>query len=364
MKHPFFYAAVQGMPELFFIPFYVCTIIYLVRILLRYKTNKYLQKLLISMVSLGCLLLVPKDNMDILIVKYCLFTTPFLLIIYQRIGIIGSSMRLFIIFIVALWCLEIFFGLIWYFNFIDVGLYKYIYILMVTFLNVSLAVYFIYMCTRKAREFIAGITPKFFKYILSGFGIIILLMHIVLFTIVYGYGWYLFFLTFSTLFSVQVLFVYSECKSAGHNDYPIPKEDYYCEVLEDVSVSDESLIIHRLIRVFEQEKLFLNPKITVAEVANKIYTNRTYLSRALNHRTSKNFNQFVNYYRTKEVCELFIQNPHLDIKHLRERCGFNSFSSFSSSFKINTGYTPVEWSRLVNERLLNHEKITVHDYFL
>lgn len=365
MKQLFFYATVHNMSKLVFIPFYVGMIIYLTRILFRSKTNGYVKRILVIIVSLSGFLLLPKDDPDILIIQYCFFTTPLLLLIYQRMGLVDNSMKLFAAFIGVLWGIEICIELIRYFNIIDQGFYKFFFMLIVTLLNMSLAAYFIYMCGRKSGEFVESITQTFFKYTSSAMGIIILLTHIVLLTVFNGYKDFLFLLVFLSIFFIHVSFVYAECKNIGVRAYPIPAEGGYSgEILEDGGVSEESLIIHRLICIFERDKPFLNSQITVMEISRRIGTNRTYLSKALNHRTSRNFNQFVNYYRIKEVCSLFIANPNLDIKHFYERCGFNSFSSFSSSFKMNIGYTPAEWSRMVRERKLRHERITVEDYVI
>ncbi|MEG0517602.1 MAG: helix-turn-helix domain-containing protein [Bacteroidales bacterium] len=365
MKQLFFYAAMQNMPKLLFIPFYVGMIVYLTRILYRYKTNGYVKRILMIIVSLSGFLLLPNDDPDILIIQYCFFTTPLLLLIYQRMGLVDHSMKLFTAFIGALWGIEICIELILYFNMIDRSFYKFFFMLVVTLLNMSMAAYFIYRCGRKSGELVESITRNFFKYTLYAMGIIILLTHIVLLTVFNGSKDFLFLFVFLSIFFVHVSFVYAECKNIGVREYPLPAEgDYSGNILEDGGVSEESLIIHRLICVFEHDKPFLNSQITVMEIARRIGTNRTYLSRALNHRTSKNFNQFVNYYRIKEVCSLFIANPNLDIKQFHERCGFNSFSSFSGSFKMNIGYTPGEWSRMVRERKLRHERITVEDYVI
>ena len=43
--------------------------------------------------------------------------------------------------------------------------------------------------------------------------------------------------------------------------------------------------------------------------------------------------------------KIFSQNSDISINELRDRCGFNNNASFTSAFKLNTGYTPGEWCR-------------------
>ena len=130
----------------------------------------------------------------------------------------------------------------------------------------------------------------------------------------------------------------------------------------DEGIVEDARIIHALMVLFEREKLFMNVDIKIANVALMIGTNKTYLSRALNTRLSKNFCQFVNYYRVREVCSLFVENPHMDMKELAEQCGFNSSSNFSIVFKYITGFTPGDWSRMIKMKRDGHETVSVDDY--
>lgn len=134
--------------------------------------------------------------------------------------------------------------------------------------------------------------------------------------------------------------------------------------IADEGVVEDSRIIYSLMTLFEKEKLYMNMDIKIANVALMIGTNKTYLSRALNTRLSKNFCQFVNHYRIREVCSLFIDNPELEIRELAEQCGFNSSSNFSIVFKYNTGFTPIDWCRMIKQKLDNDETVYVDDYLI
>ena len=127
---------------------------------------------------------------------------------------------------------------------------------------------------------------------------------------------------------------------------------------------EASRIIYSLMSLFAREKLYRNVDIKIGNVALMIGTNKTYLSRALNTRLSKNFCQFVNYYRVREACELFIQNPNIEMSELAEQCGFSSGSNFSIVFKFNTGFTPGDWCRMIKMKLESNEPVCVDDYLL
>lgn len=129
-------------------------------------------------------------------------------------------------------------------------------------------------------------------------------------------------------------------------------------------VVEDSRIIYSLMALFAREKLYRNVDIKIGSVALMIGTNKTYLSRALNTRLSKNFCQFVNYYRVREACALYMQNPNVEMKELAEQCGFSSSSNFSIVFKCNTGFTPGDWCRMIKMKLESNEPVCVDDYLL
>ena len=140
-------------------------------------------------------------------------------------------------------------------------------------------------------------------------------------------------------------------------------EDEGNSVANDGIVED-SRIIYALMALFAREKLYMNADVKIGNVALMIGTNKTYLSRALNTRLSKNFCQFVNYYRVREACALFIRNPNMEMRELAEQCGFSSGSNFSIVFKFNTGFTPGDWCRMIKKKLDGNEPVFVDDYLL
>lgn len=130
------------------------------------------------------------------------------------------------------------------------------------------------------------------------------------------------------------------------------------------SVVEDARILYNVMKLFEEEKLYRNYEIKIGEVARRIGTNKTYLSRALNTRVSKNFCQFVNHYRIREICMLYLKDPKKEIRNLSEPCGFSSQSNFSIVFKYNTGYTPGDWCRIVKAKLERNEAVDIDDYLL
>lgn len=89
-------------------------------------------------------------------------------------------------------------------------------------------------------------------------------------------------------------------------------------------------------------KRFLDPELTLADIARELNTNTSYLSRVINSRFSSNFSQFVNEYRVLEARKMLIDSKYrnLTIEGIARSTGFNSKSAFNAAFKKITGVTP------------------------
>ena len=100
-----------------------------------------------------------------------------------------------------------------------------------------------------------------------------------------------------------------------------------------------------LIRLFDEKEIYTNGNLTIADVAALLGTNRTYVSNVINNEFGFSFYQFVNKYRIQKATILLIQHPDMQIQEVASLSGFNSLSSFISSFKLNEGITPKQWKQ-------------------
>lgn len=112
-----------------------------------------------------------------------------------------------------------------------------------------------------------------------------------------------------------------------------------------------SLLYSRLQTLFEEKKPYLDENITVGEVAKMLYTNKAYLSRAINDHTGKNFCQYVNHYRIMHSMQIFRQNPGLRVTELAEASGFHTIVSFNMAFRLVTNESPGEWCKRIRHEL-------------
>ncbi len=84
-------------------------------------------------------------------------------------------------------------------------------------------------------------------------------------------------------------------------------------------------------RIFEEEHLYLNPKLTIMDLAQAIGTNRTYISNYLNKVLGTTFFDYVNQYRLS-YAEQLLRQTKMSIEEIADRSGFNSRSTFRRAF--------------------------------
>ena len=126
----------------------------------------------------------------------------------------------------------------------------------------------------------------------------------------------------------------------------------------DVSRIDDVYkeIYERVIAYFENEKPFLDNKLTINDVVRSLYTNKLYISRAISQFTGRNFCQFVNYYRVIYSMQCFRENPDLKMHELATMSGFNSIVSYNMAFRLFMGENPSEWSKKEKSRKIKNKK--------
>lgn len=95
-------------------------------------------------------------------------------------------------------------------------------------------------------------------------------------------------------------------------------------------------------RLFEDEKIYLNCRLKLSDVARLVGTNRTYLSRFFNQENGYTFYDYVNQLRVKHAAHL-LENSNLPISQVADQSGFNSLSTFRRVFNGNYQCSPQEY---------------------
>lgn len=118
---------------------------------------------------------------------------------------------------------------------------------------------------------------------------------------------------------------------------------------EEESTTSEYLndkVESALVQYLNQERPWLNPSLTLQDLAIALNTNRTYLSGYFNKKLGTTFYDYLNNLRVNYACGLLLSDPNLSILQVGERSGFNSLSTFRRSFEKHKGCTPAKYRRL------------------
>ena len=108
---------------------------------------------------------------------------------------------------------------------------------------------------------------------------------------------------------------------------------------------EEVKLYFRLKELLQNERLYLNPNLTLKNVADRLATNTKYLSQVVNHHSGHNFQYFINTYRVSDAKESILSKKYenLTLYGIALQCGFKNKSTFYKVFKEITNQTPREF---------------------
>ena len=103
--------------------------------------------------------------------------------------------------------------------------------------------------------------------------------------------------------------------------------------------------LQRLNVLMDIQKLYTSSDLSLKDLAKQLKLHPNKLSWLLNEHVHKNFNEFINNYRTKEFKRLALlpENKHITLLGLAYESGFNSKTVFNAYFKKSEGLTPKAW---------------------
>lgn len=117
------------------------------------------------------------------------------------------------------------------------------------------------------------------------------------------------------------------------------------EPVQEPAASEDPDLMERIARLMEEEQLFRKKDLKVADVAEALGTNTTYVYAFIKTRTGQTFTEYVNRCRVRYAQQLLKKNPTDRITDIGDDAGFSSEASFFRNFKAYTGLTPMEWRK-------------------
>jgi len=102
-------------------------------------------------------------------------------------------------------------------------------------------------------------------------------------------------------------------------------------------------ILENLVKAMEQDNLYEESGLTIAQLAKTLSIQEYQLRRVINQELNyRNFNQFLNHYRIIDASKHLVDLGHIEnpIASIALDVGFSSLSSFNKAFKEIKGVTP------------------------
>lgn len=138
------------------------------------------------------------------------------------------------------------------------------------------------------------------------------------------------------------IFLLSENNSAIEEESVI---DIDYETFSETNSSEIDVWKSKIQTLIQQELLHNNPELTLSDIAKKLDTNVSIVSKTINQGFKLNFNDFINNYRIEEIKKAFDDGEHkkTTLLGIAFDCGFNSKATFNRAFKKNTGFSPKKY---------------------
>ncbi len=112
--------------------------------------------------------------------------------------------------------------------------------------------------------------------------------------------------------------------------------------------SEAQQYAERLIENMKSSRPYLNPDLSLSQLAGEIGITSHYLSQVINERFNLNFFDFINGYRVEAFKERLTDPGYSNYSFLgiAFECGFNSKSAFNRIFKqLSGGLTPSQYKK-------------------
>ena len=125
-----------------------------------------------------------------------------------------------------------------------------------------------------------------------------------------------------------------------------PQHNDLADVSEETTPpNDKTDLGEKLKALMEEQQLFKNKDLRIADVAAALCTNTTNISTCLNGELNTTFPSFVTGYRIRYAQELMRRDPTMRLSQVAEESGFTNEKTFLRSFKTICGVTPSEWKQ-------------------
>lgn len=149
--------------------------------------------------------------------------------------------------------------------------------------------------------------------------------------------------SFTSILAIPIfLIAYKEMNST--NDFGFLQKKYKTSKLSEETIRS---YLNQINAAFSDDKLFLDPNLTLSKVSARLNIQSKYISQVINQELNMSFSDFVLQFRIEQVKKDLInpQKAHLTINGIAQEAGFASSSRFNQQFKKAEGITPGQFQK-------------------
>ncbi len=162
------------------------------------------------------------------------------------------------------------------------------------------------------------------------------------------------FFAFSFILFIMMVYAAALLKPRLFHRFPNKMEVVSAEQVaqkkyESSNLRDEQkeVMVEKLLNYVSTEQPYLEPELTLSELAEQVEIPSHYLSQVINEKIKKSFGDFINSYRIEKAKAMLAddQFSHYTIIATAYEAGFNSKTAFYEAFKKFTGSTPSKYRK-------------------
>ncbi|MGY6521967.1 MAG: helix-turn-helix domain-containing protein [Mongoliitalea sp.] len=113
------------------------------------------------------------------------------------------------------------------------------------------------------------------------------------------------------------------------------------------SSSHESKVLEKITEALENEELITNPELSLHDFAKAIDSSPRTVSNVINKYCQKGFRALLTPYRVRKAVALMKSGSKKKLNEIGKEAGFNSRTTFFTSFKQELGVCPREFAKTI-----------------
>ena len=117
-----------------------------------------------------------------------------------------------------------------------------------------------------------------------------------------------------------------------------------------VATSGYDKIMDSFKQYMDKDHGYLNPSLTIEEIARVLNSNRTYVSKLVNLYYGMSFRDYLNKKRLDYAKQLMSDEPDASLDYISSKSGFQSSTQFIRKFRETEGLTPTVWKQTMMQK--------------